>query len=592
MLSDDEDGDDEARRTDSMGISTPASSTEFLRELSGLNMRSGSRTGEATKTSQSTESTRPLSGNKSGSKGGIAIHSGEEDCFGSADELDPDSIIRTMHGKEAGQSQEEADYEAMIKPISRSGKSLYFPPLESSRGRSTERGESLRNNHSTHSTSHNHSHSTKKGNSHSSHGRNSAPMSPGRHVPRRESAVRAEQRLQSMYSEYGKQNGDGRADDTDYSDGDGDGSTEDAQHRSNGGSDDHNAEDEVGSDDFVVSDHDSDVPRHGKSKGKSKSSHPAGHSHSKGHHKGDGTSSDAAAESPRSSTRRSVRSASLSSRKQQQYLRAYRDIQQKSRSGLDAVLMSSSDDEVSDQHSDEYWHTDYDRSHKQSTQVGNSSSRASPPHRSSQTRTGSSSQRRQSHEYDSSPAAESPRRSSNSRSAGNKKGSKTQYSYSVSQLKSPAKCVGLMYRNDERGERDVDDDSQSDLGDFIVNSDEERAEEEARAEEAAYRKELRKQQRREEKARRNPHNSQHTGHKAAEIVASATAAYNRESKLSSRSHVNNSSGAGVQTNVHDDDSEDGEVVHITSRHSQRSSNSGDQGSNCTLAQLVLHFPFT
>lgn len=536
VLSDDED-DIDLQQGESRGIGTPASSTEFLRDLSSLNMRSGSRTGEPQASSGPRTAAAPFHVS-SVKKSGIADDSGEEDCFGSANELDPETIIRTMQGTNAEQTQEGESYEAMIQPV-RASKSLYFSPAEAPRIRSSERSGSSRKD---------------------------SQHRPERAMPRRHAAIRAQQKLQSIYSEYGEQSAGGRADDDSYGEENGD------QQSGSSGQDNSDQPDEVGSEDFVVEDHDSDVPRHSRRR---KDSRTSNHSSSdKNRPRRDGSSKAASAESPRESresTRRSARSASLSARKQEQYLRAHRDIQLKGRSGLDAVLLGSSDEEVSGQHSDD--DTEHARSHRRAS---------SPPYKASSSQTrgaSSSSQRRQSRDYDSSPP-ESPARRDRSNS-GSKKDPKTQYSYSVSQIKSPAKCVGLMYRNDERGEREVDEDSGSDIDDFIVNSEEERAEEEARAQEAAYRKELRKQQRREEKQRRNQGNAKHTGQKAADIVASATATYNRDARAQASS---SSAGGACAASMRDEDSEDGEVVLINSRSHRRGSSGGgaDQGRQSSI----------
>lgn len=579
ILSDDED-DNEDRGLDNRGVATPASSTEFLRDLSSLNMRSGSRISQTTGGRFCNGAAPNLSPTKK--KNGIADNSGEEDCFGSSDELDPEALMHTMQGK--NHSQEDADYEMMIQPV-RASKSLSFSPSNASRSRNAERGGS----------------SSRTAPASRNSRKQQQQESPGSRRPRRESAVRAEQRLHHLYSEYGEQTGEARTDDDSYDSGEGGDGGEGGKGEGDdgeGGGSNASRSDADGSDDFVVEDHDSDVPRRSRHRQDSRSSSDRNH-HSRDKHPSprcsasrgaSATSATPAASrkeekeaSPsRESTRRSARSASLSSKKEQQYLRAHRDIQQKSRGGLETVLLSSSDEEVSDYNyldanvDDEEDDIDMGAPKKSRSSHHFQTHSQSSPRRAHSSGSSQQQKRQSNRNYGNSPTEFSPVSSSRHRggpSSSSKKGSKTQYSYSVSQLKSPAKYVGLMYRNDERAERGEDeDDSGSDINDFIVNSDEERAEEEARAEEAAYRKELRRQQRREEKARRNKTgSSKYTGQKAADIVASATATYNKEARQFS-------SGGSCAINLRDEGSDDGEVVLINSR-SQRSSQGGaEQGT--------------
>jgi hypothetical protein len=246
-------------------------------------------------------------------------------------------------------------------------------------------------------------------------------------------------------------------------------------------------------------------------------------------------------------------------------------MQQKAAGGLDAVLRSSSGSDA------EYDGVDdaEDEEDEEDEPAANTVSQRSSSH--SQSHSGSV--RKSSYMEDASPVRDSRdrERGRSQGSSGRKFEPKTQYSYSMSKIKSPksaSKCMGLLHRRDEREENDEDESGESDINDFIVNSDEERAEEEARAEEAAQRRELRRQQKRSDRQRK--HSA--TGSKAKDIIAAATQQHQRE-----QHSVYRSSTARVNATA-PSDSDDAEVVPVrrtqstTVRDAPSSEKPGAEGS--------------
>eukprot|EP01032_Pedospumella_encystans_P009875 gene9875-11589_t len=441
----------------------------------------------------------------------------EEDTFNSSDELDPESTLRVMQGNIDKHAHEGDDYEAMIQPSNRS-----------------------RTSKAAHQQSH--SSSGKLRTSTDQQSQSSNQGAAGR--PRRQSAVRAEQLLQNLYSEYDRsdrQNKEAVNDDDSYhsnssrnNSGSGSNTDSDQTTEQRGPEEDTTARASKGSNEFYWIDDSEETPApraasghssRGKKKTKS-SDHSKQSKHSSrssaSHRSRDSPITDNA--SPDQPRRQSSRAASLSSRKEKDYLHAQQAL--RAASGLQSVLLSSSEESESEsEHNDS---------------------------------------RRLSRQQQYSSDEDRPTSSNKNNTKSSKKSPKTSYSFSMSQARSPAKkAVGLMYRNDEREEREDEysDRTESDINDFIVNSDEERAEEEQREEELRLLREQKKaaKKRSHQDERRNKHNksSSHTGKNAADVIRRATEQYNKG--VSDRVNMN-----------HQEESEEDEM-QVSRHHNNNSS---------------------
>eukprot|EP01032_Pedospumella_encystans_P014566 gene14566-16721_t len=371
--------------------------------------------------------------------------------------------------------------------------------------------------------------------------------------PRRQSAVRAEQLLQNLYSEYDRsdrQNKETVNDDDSYHsnsshNGSGSGSNTDSDQtiEQRGPEEDTAARTSKGSNEFYWIDDSEETPapraasRHSsrgnkktKSSDHSKQSKHSSRSSASHRSRGSPVTDNASPDQPR---RQSSRAASLSSKKEKDYLHAQQAL--RAASCLQSVLLSSSGESESESE-----HNDTRRLSRQQ-QYSSDEDRPTSSYK-------------------------------NNTKSSNKKSPKTSYSFSMSQARSPAKkAVGLMYRNDERDEREEDysDRTESDINDFIVNSDEERAEEEQREEELRLLREQKKaaKKRNHQEDRRNKQSksSSHTGKNAADVIRRATEQYNK------------GVSDGINLN-HPDESEEDEM-QVSRHHNNHSSASKRDASN-------------
>ena len=523
ILSDDEDSPPK-ETSNRMFLSTPNASADLVSNMSNMNVRSSSKAAGGQSGTGNVQKGRVASDAK---RSASTTVDSEEDTFNSSDELDPESTLRVMQGNIDKHAYEGDDYEAMIQP--------------SNRSRTSKAAQQQ-----------SHSFSGKLRTSTDQQSQSSNQDAVGR--PRRQSAVRAEQLLQNLYSEYDRsdrQNKEAGNDDDSY---------HSNSSRNNSGSGSNTDSDQTteqrepeevtttrsskGSNEFYWIDDSEETPapraasryssRENKKTMSSDHSKQSKHSsRSSASHRSRGSPVPDSA-SPYQPRRQSSRAASLSSKKEKDYLHAQQAL--RAASGLQSVLLSSSGESESE--------SEHNASRRLSRQQQYSSDEDRP----------------------------TSSNKNNSKSS-SKKSPKTSYSFSMSQARSPAKkAVGLMYRNDEREEREDEysDRTESDINDFIVNSDEERAEEEQREEELRLLREQKKaaKKRTQQEERRNKHNksNRHTGKNAADVIRRATEQYHRG--VSDRVNMN-----------HEEESDEGEMQVNRHHNSSGSASKRDTGDS-------------